>query len=109
MTEMSFSGGVYQSLPARTYCEESTFTQERNQIFKRSWQLIGHETDIPNPGDYVVEDISGTSVIVIRGQDNVICVFYNACVHRGHELLNGKGLHQKEITCARELLSNLVF
>ena len=98
MTEMSFSGGVYQSLPARAYCEESTFTQERNQIFKRSWQLVGHETDIPNPGDFIVEDFSGTSVIVIRGQDGVIRAFYNVCVHRGHELLSGKGC-AKKMTC----------
>ncbi|MTH98534.1 aromatic ring-hydroxylating dioxygenase subunit alpha [Roseibium sp. RKSG952] len=98
MGEMSFSGGVYQSLPARAYCDEGIFTQERDMIFKRAWQLVGHATDIPNFGDYVVEDISGVSVIVIRGQDGKIRAFYNVCVHRGHELLNGKGC-TKKMTC----------
>ncbi len=98
MGEMSFAGGVYQSLPTQAYCDEAVFSQERTRIFRRSWHLVGHLTDIPNFGDYVVEDISGVSVIVIRGQDGDIRAFYNVCVHRGHELLNGKGC-TKKMTC----------
>ena len=96
MTEMSFSGGVYQSLPARACTEENSFTQERNQIFKQSRQLTRHETDIPNPGDLVVDDFSGPSVIVLRGQDDVIRAFYIVGVFRGHELLNGKVCTSRE-------------
>ncbi len=98
MGEMSFSGGVYRSLPSRAYCDQSVFAAEQDRIFKRSWHLIGHETDIPDFGDYVVEDVSGVSVIIIRGQDGAVRAFYNVCVHRGHELLNGKGC-TKKMTC----------
>ena len=98
MGEMSFAGGVYTTLPARSYTDEALYAQEKAQIFRRSWQLIGHANDIPNAGDYVVEDVSGTSVIVMRGQDAEIRAFYNVCVHRGHELLEGKGC-AKKMTC----------
>ncbi len=98
MGEMSFAGGVYQSLPSQAYCDEAVFATERSRIFRRAWQLVGHVTDLPNLGDYVVEDISGISVIVIRGQNCEIRAFYNVCVHRGHELLNGKGC-AKKMTC----------
>ncbi|MCG7518480.1 aromatic ring-hydroxylating dioxygenase subunit alpha [Ruegeria sp. Ofav3-42] len=98
MGEMSFSGGVYQSLPSQSYCDDTVFSQERTRIFRRSWHLIGHSTDIANFGDYVVEEIDGISVIVIRGQDGEIRAFYNVCVHRGHELLQGSGC-TKKMTC----------
>ncbi len=98
MGEMQFAGGVYQTLPARAYCDEALFAEEKARIFRRSWQLIGHATDIPHAGDYVVEEVGGTSVIVMRGQDAVIRAFYNVCIHRGHELLQGKGC-AKKMTC----------
>lgn len=98
MGEMSFAGGVYTTLPARSYTDEALFAEEKAKIFRRSWQLVGHANDIPKAGDYVVEDVSGTSVIVMRGQDGEIRAFYNVCVHRGHELLEGKGCARK-MTC----------
>ncbi|QBR37607.1 aromatic ring-hydroxylating dioxygenase subunit alpha [Leisingera sp. NJS201] len=45
-----------------------------------------------------MEDVSGTSVIVMRGQDGEIRAFYNVRIHRGHELLEGKGC-AKKMTC----------
>ena len=96
--EMQFSGGVYETLPASAYWDDNLFRQERSQIFRRSWQLFGHVTDLPNAGDYRVEDISGSSVIVMRGQDNKIRAFHNVCAHRGHELLQGEGC-TKKLTC----------
>ena len=98
MGEMVFSGGVYETLPARTYCDAAIFADEKARIFRRCWQLVGHITDIPGAGDYVVEDISGMSVIVMRGQDMQIRAFHNVCAHRGHELLQGKGCVRR-ISC----------
>lgn len=97
MSEMYFAPGVHQSTHARAYWDEALFAEERAKIFKRCWQLIGHETDIPGVGDYVVEDVSGVSVIIIRGKDRLIRAFYNVCIHRGHELLQGKGCTNKMI------------
>ncbi len=99
MGEMTFPGGVYETLPASAYCDPALFATERARIFRRSWQLIGHETDLPNPGDYRVDDISGSSVIVMRGTDGTLRGFYNVCAHRGHELLAGEGC-VKKLTCA---------
>lgn len=96
--EMHFDGGVYETLPASAYYDDALFRSERAKIFRRSWQLFGHANDLPNPGDYRVEDISGSSVIVMRGQDGEIRAFHNVCAHRGHELLQGEGC-AKKLTC----------
>ena len=98
MHEMSFAGGVYETLPASAYIESTIFTAERKQIFARCWQLIGHVTDLPNSGDYRVDGINGSSVIVMRGADGALRGFYNVCAHRGHELLTGEGC-VKKLTC----------
>lgn len=90
MSEMNFETGLHETSPASAYSDEALFAEEAAKLFKKSWQLIGHETDIPDPGDYLVEDVSGVSVIVMRGQDAQIRDFYNVCIHRGHELLQGK-------------------
>jgi len=98
MSEMCFAAGVHESSPASAYWDEALFDEEKAKIFRCCWQLVGHETDIPGAGDYVVEDISGVSVIVMRGHDGLIRAYYNLCVHRGHELLRGKGC-AKRMTC----------
>ena len=98
MLEMRFEGGVYETLPSSAYCDAAVFAAERSLIFRRHWQLAGHVTDLPNPGDFRVEDISGSSVIVMRGSDGALRAFHNVCAHRGHELLTGEGCVRK-LTC----------
>lgn len=105
MGELVFSGGVYETLPAQTYCDATILDEEKSWIFRRCWQLIGHITDIPNAGDYIVEDISGMSVIVMRGQDMQIHAFHNVCPHRAHELLQGKGCARR-VTCPYHAWTN---
>ena len=98
MGEMNFASGVYETLPPKAYCDPTLFATESARIFRLSSHLIGHVTDLPNAGDYRVDDISGCSVIVMRGTDGVLRGFYNVCAHRGHELLTGQGC-VKKLTC----------
>ena len=98
MTSHLMQGGVYETLPAEIYTNPDVFKDEWHRVFRRSWQLAGHLTDIANLGDYFVAEFSGTSIIVMRGQDNEIRAFYNVCIHRGHELLAGAGC-VKKMTC----------
>ena len=38
---------------------------------------------MPEPGSFVLRDVFGESVILVRGRDDVIRAFYNVCRHRG--------------------------
>jgi len=76
------------------YLTPEAFERERNEIFRRSWLLVGHTDDVPNPGSYLVREIPTfkTSVIIIHGKDDRVRVFYNACRHRGNKLVrSGSG------------------
>jgi p-cumate 2,3-dioxygenase alpha subunit len=56
---------------------------ERTQVFERSWLYIGHESELPEPGDYKRRRIAGRSIIFVRGDDGEIRTLHNTCPHRG--------------------------
>jgi len=75
-----FGGTVSREL----YVNEDIFEQEMEQIFQRCWLLLGHECQIPNPGDFVVTRMGTEEVIMVRGRkDGQIRAFLNSCRHRG--------------------------
>jgi len=65
------------------------FERERELIFRRSWLSIGHTEDLPRKGSYFVFDVPtfNTSLLVIRGNDDKVRAFHNACRHRGNKLV----------------------
>ena len=70
-------------LPARTYQDSSVFDWEQDNIMRRDWVLVARIEDIPEPGSFLVRDVLGESVLLVRGRDEVIRAFYNVCRHRG--------------------------
>src|SRR5262245_18292078 len=70
----------------RVYSDPEIFRLEMDRIFARSWLRLGHVSEIPNRGDYVLAYMGEDSVIVIRGQDDEVAVLLNVCAHRGMEV-----------------------
>lgn len=56
---------------------------EQERIFDRCWLYIGHESEIPAPGDYRRRTVAERPLFFIRGRDNKVRVFLNTCPHRG--------------------------
>ena len=76
-------------LPAWTYHSAALFTLEREKLFLTHWQVVGHEADVPSPGDWLAFDLLGERAVVMRGQDGVIRAFHNLCRHRGARVVDG--------------------
>lgn len=74
-------------IPATNYVSPDFHQREVDHIFKKTWLNIALTHEIAKPGDYVVKEIFGASVIVVRGQDNVIRAFHNVCPHRGTQVV----------------------
>lgn len=87
------------TLPGFLYSDPSVFTEERRRIFDRSWQLIAHESELPEPGCYVAGQIVEEPVFVVRQRDGGIAGFYNVCQHRAHKLVTGRGQVKKRLVC----------
>jgi glycine betaine catabolism A len=76
-------GSLQPSLPREAYLDEAVFEAERRAVFGRSWLTVCRADRLPEPGDYLVVEPAGESVLLIRGRDGVLRAFRNLCRHRG--------------------------
>ena len=69
------------------YVNEDVFQQELEQIFGRCWLFIGHESLVPNPGDFVITRMGTEEILLVRDRkDKQIRAFLNSCRHRGEKV-----------------------
>ena len=69
------------------YINEDLFAQELEKIFARAWLFVGHESQVPNPNDYVLSMMGAESVILTRDKQGRIHVLLNTCRHRGMKVV----------------------
>jgi len=87
-------------LPGWIYHDPEFFELEKRSIFRTSWQLVCHNNDIPQVGDYHRFDLFNESVVTVRGKDGKLRSFHNVCRHRASRLLDGqKGNCGQMISC----------
>src|SRR6478609_984137 len=65
------------------FVNEQIYAEEQERIFARAWLFIGHESQIPNPGDYAAGRMGEEAVILCRDRAGEVHVFLNSCRHRG--------------------------
>ena len=59
------------------------YREELEKLFTRAWLFVGHESQIPKPGDFFVSRMGEESVILCRDAPGAVHVFLNSCRHRG--------------------------
>ncbi len=67
----------------RLYTDAGVFALELERIFERTWVFVGHESEVPQPGDYRTTAIGRQPVILSRHTDGSVHVLFNRCMHRG--------------------------
>jgi PAH dioxygenase large subunit len=82
------------------FTDETLFRLELQRIFARTWLYVGHESEIPNPGDFVTRKMGNDPVILSRDQKGRIRVLLNSCTHRGTLLCRGDAGNARGFTCA---------
>lgn len=80
-----------RTLTGREYWSEDVFALERERLFHGGWFCVGRTDDAPALGAFVVVDLAGESILIVRGEDGVLRGFLNVCRHRGSELCQGAG------------------
>jgi Rieske 2Fe-2S family protein len=88
-----------KSLPQKYFIATELFAAEQKNIFSKQWLLVGHQSQIPDAGDYVVQQVIGESLIVIRDKSGEIRGFFNVCRHRGTRLKEDACGHGSAIQC----------
>jgi phenylpropionate dioxygenase-like ring-hydroxylating dioxygenase large terminal subunit len=72
-----------RGLPAWAYHSDALTALEKSAVFRTHWQIVGHVSDVPEPGDFITLDAVGERALVVRGRDGVVRGFHNICRHRG--------------------------
>jgi phenylpropionate dioxygenase-like ring-hydroxylating dioxygenase large terminal subunit len=84
---------------ASLYTDPRIFADEMERIFHRGWVFVGHESEIPRPGDYVTRHVGTEPVIMVRGNDGSLSVLINRCRHRGTMVCPAERGSARTLTC----------
>lgn len=85
--------------PVTAYASAERLQLERDTLFRNFPLLLGLSCQLPNPGDYLAEDYSGTPLLLVRQPDGSLLAFINACAHRGAPIADGNGNCRTSFTC----------
>lgn len=83
----------------RLYVDADLFKIEMDRIFGGTWCYIGHESEVPEPGDFVRKQLGNRQIILVRTKDGEIRGLLNRCTHRGTMLVGDSEGCAKRFTC----------
>lgn len=69
------------------YTGQRRHSAEMQEVFRKQPIVAGLSGDIPAPGDVLVFDAVGPSILVMRGKDGTARAFLNMCTHRAARLV----------------------
>jgi phenylpropionate dioxygenase-like ring-hydroxylating dioxygenase large terminal subunit len=78
-------------VPTEVYTDQARFELERDRLFRQQPLIIGHESQLPEPGDAIVFDWLDLPLLTIRDKNGDIGTFMNVCRHRGMRLVQEEG------------------
>lgn len=86
-------------IPAEVYSDAALFELEKERVFGHAWMFLAHESELPDPGDYVVRRIVDDSFIVSRDERGEIHVLFNMCLHRGMQVCRAEFGNTSHFRC----------
>jgi benzoate/toluate 1,2-dioxygenase subunit alpha len=82
------------------YIDQEVFDLELEHLFANAWGYVGHDSQVPNAGDYITTTIGAQPVILSRHTDGTVHVLYNRCPHKGTKIaIDGCGNTGKFFRC----------
>ncbi len=87
------------TLPAEWYTRSDIFALEKERIFNRCWQYVGHSEQVAKPGDYITCKLGSVPIVIVRDLEGELRAFANVCRHRGSTLVLDASGSRKTIQC----------
>ena len=88
-----------EEVHARVYTDPAIFERELELVFGRTWIFIGHESEVPNSGDFKTDRIGRWPILMTRDANGDVGVFYNICRHRGATLCHESAGNARSFKC----------
>ena len=90
----------WRSLPSKFFSSDDFFHADLDRVWRRGWLFVGHDCEIPKPGDYFTFSIGTDPLLVIRGDDGEVRAFHNVCRHRGTLLCHKPSGTARQLVCS---------
>ena len=87
------------TIPSSWYTDERVFELEKQTVFSRSWQVAARVDQVKNPGDYVTTEIADEPIVIVRGSDNQVRAFFNACRHHAAAVMTEPHGNAPQMRC----------
>ena len=84
----------------RIYSDGAIYQRELERIFARCWLYLGHESQVPRPGDFLTTTMGEDPVVLWRDANGRLRAFLNTCRHRGNRLCMYERGNAASVTCA---------
>lgn len=81
------------------YFDHEVYRRELEQVFGRSWLVVGHESQVQKPNDFVTQYMGEDPVLLIRDPAGRLRVFLNSCTHRGMKVCREESGNAKAFEC----------
>jgi glycine betaine catabolism A len=89
-----------RTMPGSYYTSSDILAEERAKLLPGMWHCAGRASALATAGDFVVRDVAGESIILVRGRDGQLRAFFNICRHRGTRLCTqASGEFSETIQC----------
>jgi benzoate/toluate 1,2-dioxygenase alpha subunit len=69
------------------YLSPALFDLEMERLWRSAWTYVGHDSQVPNAGDFLSVNIARQPLLLLRGSDGVLRVLLNRCAHKGSRLI----------------------
>jgi p-cumate 2,3-dioxygenase alpha subunit len=83
----------------RAFTDAAILALERERVFAHCWIYAGHESEVPQPGDFRSRRVAGRPIILARGDDGTVRVLLNTCTHRGSLVCREQSGNAKTFQC----------
>lgn len=84
----------------RIFVEQEIYQEEMEKIFAKCWLFLGHESQVPNPGDFFTTTMGEDPVVVTRDGGGTLHAFLNVCRHRGNRVCRADSGNASSFVCA---------
>jgi len=87
------------TIPATWYTDKRIFALEQAIVFSSSWHFAARVDQLMNAGDYVTTEIAGEPIVIVRGSDDQIRGFFNACRHHAAAVMTEPAGNAPQMRC----------